>query len=202
MSWGCEQQGGPMRTNTSRKFTLVDAMVLIAAAGLSLVLIRDYLEHRATRYVIETIAQSGIWSVASLWRLSTLVSGMMAPLAVSLSLALWVLRLRQPRPAIHEMFRQPGMVACSATVFATGLFFINISLNLCYYYGNNSTSQDLHRLWMIRLPWNGEVVAVAWLLLWLCGAWCSETSWIDRAGKCLGVYWIISGVCCDYAFRY
>lgn len=167
-----------MPPDTLRRFTLVDAMVLIAATGLSLVLIRDYLASQYTHYIFTSIIGRGLWSVASVWRLGSLASGMIAPLAVALSLALWLLRLREPRPSLHRVFRQPGMVACSAALFETGLFVIKACIATLYFYKVRSMMPDSHRLWMIRLPWNGEVVAVAWLLLSLSGTWQAEPSWI------------------------
>ncbi len=30
----------------------------------------------------------------------------------------------------------------------------------------------------------------AWVCLWLSGRWAAEPSWIDRAGRVLGLFWI------------
>ncbi len=184
-----------------RRFTLIDAMVLIAATALSLVLIREYVDYLQNRRILSVLTRD--WSLASLWRWGTLLSGALAPLAVSLSLALWLLRLEKLKPSVRRLLRQPGMMASSAAVIATSLFLVK-ALFSQYYLSQASSSRmlPLEGLWMVRLPWNGEVVAVVWLLLWASGSWRSEPSWIDRAGRALGVYWIVSGVFFDYLFRY
>jgi hypothetical protein len=84
----------------------------------------------------------------------------------------------------------------------TSLLVIKVLLSQYYYYRTFRMTTDLRFIWMIRFPWNGEVVAAAWLLLWLGNGWRSESSWIDRAGRTLGFYWIVSGVFFDYALRF
>ncbi|MFI5457030.1 MAG: hypothetical protein ACHRXM_16415 [Isosphaerales bacterium] len=189
-----------MHTSIPRKFTLVDAMVLIAAVGVGFVLIREYLDNPLVRRVLWLVSHD--WALSTLWRLGTVLSGMLAPLAVALSLALWILRFRQPRPVLRRVFRQPGMVACSAAVIETSMFVLKALFSEYYLFQKAGMMPQLTHLWIIRLPWNGEVVAVAWMLLWLSGSWRSEPSWIDRAGRVLGVYWVVSGVFFDYVLRY
>jgi hypothetical protein len=139
MSLGCK---------VSRQFTLIDALVLMAALAIAFYPIRDYLDFIDSRHTVLSLGP--VWTFVSIWRAGTLLSGMLAPLGVSLSLALW----------------------------------------------------PLYGLWIIRLPWNGEVVAIAWLILWLSGSWRPEATWIDRAGQALGIYWIISGMFFDYLQRF
>lgn len=40
----------------------------------------------------------------------------------------------------------------------------------------------------------GFLVAGAWLALLLAGAWRPEPTWVDRAGRALGVYWIFAAL--------
>jgi hypothetical protein len=183
-----------MQTPIPRRFTVIDAMLLIASAALSLVLIRGYLASPSVRFSLSSVPSDQ--TVASLWRLATIISGVLAPLAVSLSLGLLILRLKAPRPALRRVFRQPGMIACSAAVTATTVVVVKV---LCIAYFMNRMP-NLQFLWLRRLSWNGEVVVVAWILLWLSGRWRSEAGWIDRAGRVLGTYWVISGVFFSYAF--
>jgi hypothetical protein len=184
----------------SRKFTLIDALVLIAALAIAFYPIRDYLDFIEQRRIIQSLGRA--WTFVSIWRAGTLISGTLAPLGVSLSLALWVLRLRQPRPYWRRVFRQPGMVACTATVAETTIFLLKVLLSEYYLQRTSGFMPPLYGLWIVRLPWNGEIVAIAWLVLWLSGSWRPEASWIDRAGRALGVYWIISGVFFDYLQRF
>jgi hypothetical protein len=184
----------------SRKFTLIDVLVLIAALAIAFYPIREYLDYIQDRHFLLSPGRG--WTFISIWALGALVSGVLAPLAVSLSLALWVLRLRQPRPNWRRVFRQPGMVACTATVTETAVFLLKAVLSEYYVYRSKGFTPPLQGFWIARLPWNGEVVAIAWLVLWLSGSWRPEASWIDRAGRALGVYWIISGVFFDYLQRF
>ena len=197
---GTAHRVGPMQAAVSRKFTLIDAMVLIAALAISFYPIRDYLDFIEQRHVLRSLGFD--WSIVSIWRAGTLLSGLMAPLGIAVSLAIWVLRMRQPRPDWRRLFRQPGMVACTATVAETIIFLLKVVLSEYYLWRTTGFLPPLYALWIVRLPWNGEVVAIAWLVLWLSGSWRPEPSWIDRAGRVVGVYWIISGVFFNYLQRY
>jgi hypothetical protein len=188
------------RSMLPRKFTLTDAMVLVAAAAISLVPIREYLTFVQDRRIVDSIPRE--WSLASIWRFSTLAAGMLAPLALSLSLGLWILRLRKPRPAWRSLFRQPGAVASTAVVAESSLFVLKVWFAQAYIQSRSRPLEPLIDLWINRLPWTGEVIAVAWLVLWLCGSWEPESSWIDRFGRALGVYWVASGVLFHYMMRY
>lgn len=190
MSLGCK---------VPRKFTLIDALVLMAALAIAFYPIRDYLDFIDRRHTVLSLGP--VWTFVSIWRAGTLLSGMLAPLGVSLSLALWVLRLRQPRPNLARLFRQPGMIACTATVAETSIFLLKVLLSEYYLQRTTGFMPPLYGLWIVRLPWNGEVVAIAWLVLWLSGSWRPEATWIDRAGRALGIYWIISGIFFDYVQR-
>jgi hypothetical protein len=46
----------------------------------------------------------------------------------------------------------------------------------------------------------GGAVASVWIVLWLSGTWRAERSWIDRAGRALGIYWITISVFFGWAF--
>jgi hypothetical protein len=54
----------------------------------------------------------------------------------------------------------------------------------------------IHDPWATTVLWTsrhtGLVVAGAWLALILARAWRPEPSWSDRAGRMLGVFWIVS----------
>jgi hypothetical protein len=189
-----------MRQTAKRAFTLIDAMIVIAASALSLVMIRDYLNDER---VLRILSAPDVWSISQIWIRGCVYVGVLAPLAVSLSLALFILRLRRPRPEMRRLLRQPGMVASTATVIAGCLFVLKFLLS--YYLGAPNRpiwTQPLYQLWMTRLPWSGEVAAAAWILLWLSGNWHSEASWIDRAGRALGVYWIVTGIFFNFILRY
>ena len=108
-----------MMTRFSRKLTIVDGMVLVAATGIGFAFLRM------------------LGSEGFLFRSETVMSGYrhMAQCANEVAfpfLACWTaavlgLRLRQPRPRMRRLARQPGMAACSAaalTVFVPLLIIV------------------------------------------------------------------------------
>jgi hypothetical protein len=97
-------------------------------------------------------------------------SGFLVPMAP----AILILRLRRPRPSWSDLVRQPGFWACAAPVLAA----VCVPA-LGVYFG----------IWTVAiLP--GSVIA-AWIALALSRQWRNEKSWVDRAGRLVGVYWII-----------
>jgi len=88
-----------------RKFNLLDAMILIAATAAGLALLRTFLA--SGRFFLGSPFQRRFESCV--------LSGIEAayPFLVMWTLALVILRLRQPRPRIRRLIRQPGMAACS-----------------------------------------------------------------------------------------
>jgi hypothetical protein len=175
-------------------------MVLVAAVGVAFVLIRVYLDHLDGRHLALTPPRE--FSLTAYWRYATFVVRVLAPLATSLSLALWMLRLRQPRPRWRRLIRQPGMLASTATVLGTVLFLVKVLLNELFVHWDPAGMRQFEALWLVRLPLSAEIVAVTWILLISSGLWLFEPSWIDRAGTALGVYWIISATFFDLVIRY
>src|ERR1700730_4451928 len=82
----------PMRTSIPRKFTLVDAMVVIGAIALACVSIRLYLRDYGDLLFEWSVAEDGVLGLV------VEVNDIVVHLALTLSLALWLLRLRKPRP--------------------------------------------------------------------------------------------------------
>jgi len=46
----------------------------------------------------------------------------------------------------------------------------------------------------------GGAAASVLIVLWLSGGWREDRSWIDRAGRALGIYWIAISVLFGWAF--
>ncbi len=89
-----------------RKFNLLDAMILVAATAAGLGLLRMFLA--GGRFFLGSPFQG---------RFSYYVqSGIEAsyPFLMMWTFALFVLGLRQPRPPVRRLVRQPGMAACAA----------------------------------------------------------------------------------------
>jgi hypothetical protein len=95
-----------MHASSIRKFTLLDAMILVAATAAGLGLLQMFLA--GGRFFQGTPFQ-GRFS-------SYVLSGIEAiyPFLMMWTFALFVLGLRQPRPPVRRLVRQPGMAACAA----------------------------------------------------------------------------------------
>ena len=100
---------------------------------------------------------------------------MLSPSLVVWGIAILTLRLRAPRPPWREAAIQPGVWACVAPLVAL------LSLPAMGRYFALEFSP-------LILP---TAVAAAWLTLALCGRWRPEPSWVDRAGRGLGLGWLV-----------
>jgi hypothetical protein len=170
-----------MRGRDRRRFTLADIMVLVAASACALAL---------TRYLSPDPKFNTV--VPGKW-ISNVLRGKPAYLAIALAAALIVLRWISPRPSLARLVRQPGFVACVATVgglaLGSGLsemtvFVMKANPNRLFTTFSPGYSLS-HGISMIPF-----VVAGAWLALALGGRWTPEKSWIDRAGRCVGFFWV------------
>ncbi|MGO9465028.1 MAG: hypothetical protein ACLQIB_12215 [Isosphaeraceae bacterium] len=95
-----------MHAQSTRKFTLLDAMILVAATAAGLALLRMLLAE-------------GRFSLGAIFvgRFTSRVLGGIEwayPFLMMWTFALVILGLRPPRPPIRRLARQPGMAACSA----------------------------------------------------------------------------------------
>jgi hypothetical protein len=100
----------PMRTPTTRPFRISDALVLVAATGLGLAGCRFWFSasNQDWSELWPTGAEpvhKGLWMTA-LW--ATPVSSI---LLLSWSTAIFLLRLRDPRPRRRRLRCQPGFLA-------------------------------------------------------------------------------------------
>src|SRR5262245_26651114 len=102
-----QHRRGLMRPSAPRRFTVIDAMVLIAATAVALVLMRPLLEE---------MRLLAVHPLGDALRLGLTVSVLLEPMALTLSLAVGLLRLREPRPRLRRVFRQPGMATCMAVL--------------------------------------------------------------------------------------
>ncbi len=195
-----------MRTRT---FRLSDAIVLVAATAAALALFRPY--HAAMdplRWTPPGHSASPItgW-IEGLWGCLVRAS----PFAMAWTLAILVLRFLRPRPRWVRLVRQPGFVACLMAALALVWRLIGFATMCvrvagdpglaawlprhfegrgCFMGGNPGwllfdTDHFLNTMAMI-----GAAVASGWILLLVSGQRRPERSWIDRAGRALGWFWI------------
>jgi len=183
-----------MKTASQRAFTLFDAVVLIAATGSAFALFRTmqivYWGGRG-RLLFALILQHGAETTI--------------PFLTMFSLALAGLRLRQPRPPLRNLARQPGMIACCAAMLTLVIEVLGIILGELILPPHAVIARTIPPYLKLSLPGGilhdvrgtvvlqanaGGAVAAAWLILALAGVWRSESSWIDRFGRALGMSWL------------
>ena len=168
-----------MSQPTERKFSLGDMMILVAAAALGLLLQRTYL----------MTPNPHPWALlgGSLYR--WLFES--CPFLIPASLALVAMRLRRPRPAARRLRREPGLVACLAVIVTEVTRDVQSFISEVYQGHLHGNFYRFIPDYRISGPffW-GYSVALAWSVMVLTGVWRPQPSWIDRAGRALGVLMI------------
>jgi hypothetical protein len=193
----------PMAATPPRRFTLADAMILVAATALGIAISRE--GQRSVSSII--LFLDGIGTPDPFARLKPVLSpparGIVAwgPVLTCWALALLALRLRRPRPGRRRLFASPGVAACffavllvafrtaesawtsSLTYDVYGADLVWSSLqtpNLPHALQDGSTSATV-----------GFGVAALWIWMAVSGRWRPEPHWIDRMGRILGVTWLV-----------
>ena len=178
----------------ARKFTMADRMILFAGCAAGIAWTWSYFEENVREMV----------EIEWRFRLHYLID-LARPALASIGVALFVCRLRSPRPTLRRLARQPGTVApaCMILSFATeGAILL----------AGRALKPVVDRLWPIiprlggdaftitysSLLWTfttidpGPIIVASWISLMAVGRWKPEPTWIDRTGRCLGACWIIS----------
>jgi hypothetical protein len=162
-----------------RRFTLGDALILVAALAVGCALARlAYLEWRQ---------QYGRRPIPTAYRLSASIElgqALAFWMVTALTLAYWPLRLRRPRPTLGRVMRQPGATACGMAPF-----FLAELLLLAARDGDGSI--PMLGIAGLGSLFTGTGVAVGWSLGWWWGPARAEPGWIDAMGRALGACWMI-----------
>jgi hypothetical protein len=164
----------------TRRLTLFDAMILVAATACVLLLAGQTLRFLA--------AAVGRVDPGRLRDPSYLLIAVALPLVragvqflfVSLMFAtpmVLLLRVMRPRPPLPELMRQPGVHACGV---GTVVQFLLLCL-MAFAGTAHPVSVPL-------------AVALDWAWLAATGRWRAEASWVDRAGRAIGVAWVLFAV--------
>lgn len=185
-----------------RRFTIADGMILIAAmaAGLAWT-------GRAWPGFSKSMTPTpaGTWLWFRTW--GALVLLMSLPCLLSLTFAAAILRVRRPRPSWRRIARQPGMtsllaallglvVALPPTVLSEDFSYQKRNMGKSFWTEAETWAEllgSLLELLALAIPAAGFAVIVAWTMLAVQRRWRNEPSWIDRAGRVLGVAWILTG---------
>jgi hypothetical protein len=181
-----------MPARVARKFTVIDAILLIAATALGFVPMKRLF------YANGASVRPEVWTVASAYEYAPLLVMSLAPMVIAWSAALWLLRLADPRPAVWQTFRQPGMAATTA-ILISALYFL---IKFTYWAGvlhfqQGIKASEIADMYLSPMCWSrylnsGDIsVPVVWMILWLGRVGRPEPSWIDRSGRVLGIYCVI-----------
>jgi hypothetical protein len=163
-----------------RRFSVLDAMILIASTAVGFAGIRACSPaFYSYQYTPMTPPPWLNWLAVVLSNWAFYLS----PLPAAWTLAALVLRLRSPRPPMRRLMRQPGAVAVFAATMLILIGVVHYLLDL-----HNPSSHDVpFQYTSFSL---GCGVGSAWWILVLGMRWRAERSWIDRLGRVLGAYWV------------
>jgi hypothetical protein len=189
-----------MKPATPRRVTIVDGMILVAAIALGIwvsgINLIPWLQTMAS-IAPDVWAANPVW-LASHW--GSLILRHTQPMAAVLTLAVFLLRILQPRPDFRRLARQPGFTACVAATLA---ICIGGGLNYATTRASFVPGFEAQGYIQIALLPNGSdpgiAVGACWVLLALGRRWRSERSWIDRLGRLLGFYWLAMIVIARFA---
>jgi len=167
-------------------------MVLVAATAVGMVIPRPFR--------LDGLFIPLEWNWGDIFEYATRLNRyFVSPIAVAWTFAVFLLRLRRPRPRLRLVFRQPGMAASTAALVVTLMTALNYAVAVCLVdlsshvvAGTGTRYAAIPWLLVMRLPFLGDGIAVAWLLIWLSQTARPERSWIDRTGRVLGIYWLFT----------
>jgi hypothetical protein len=194
-----------MREAGCRRFTISDALILVAATAVGLAGAQGLeFTRRLMAYATRPELRTPERTIIAIWHGIDLF---VLPCLMAWTLALLALRLRRPRPGRVRLGRQPGMMACVAVVAGLALGIIETAVEVLMAFAGNDFRGSFAgpagavswqaKLSRLVLPWNfivpyyfGTAVVVAWTVLAVSGRWRREPGWIDTAGIGLGLAWI------------
>lgn len=168
---------------SGERFTIADAMGLIAAAAIGLALARTHFEQVA---IVDRMAA---WLEYRGWvyRIALLILPFSAAVGWSRSRRPW-------RPA-RRLAREPGTVALMAT--AVTLLAVMVQEILSYTLPGPPGTLHVKSAWRPLIDpsgWLSAMVGPAILAAWatqgLGGHWRIRPGWIDRSGLALGMVWV------------
>ena len=186
-----------MGDSSCRRFTVLDALILIGATGVALAWIRHGLRVGDVELEFTFRDRSPTRVLASLW---VWISAAL-PLPAIATPTVLGLRLRRPRPRRARLARQPGLVACIAALVAMASWSVGAVIEWSFLdgvqphgFGPRLESFLGISFWAGSSAWApgpGVAVTAAWVVLVLGGRWRAEPVWIDRLGRIVGGSWMV-----------
>jgi hypothetical protein len=178
-----------------RRFTILDAMVLVAATAVGLTLARPlagepFPLHHLKEGLLPWLAPMTrqvilCWSLVVMWTPALLLLG-------------W----KGPRPSRRRRLTTPGFAACVVATIMLGLEVAYAASHWAIRRRMASSPQPNEYLALLRslkheefiAPSIGFAVAAWWTTMALSGRWRPARDWLDRAGRVVGALWIALGV--------
>jgi hypothetical protein len=144
----------------------------------------------AAAFALGYTASLELWRRQVAWPLLNGVS----VVALPITLTLVALRLIGPRASRRRRFDPPGLAA-SVAVSAASLLNIWCAWDVAFL--RTPVPPDLFSAMALRVvepvPLAAAVAGI-WSLLICDRRWRPEPTWIDRLGRCLGIYWLAAGL--------
>jgi hypothetical protein len=168
-----------MQVIPCRRFTLADALILVAATAIGLALARWY--------ATEVLSVGSFFDAPSL---RALVARLIEPSTLGVFAwtgAFLVIRLRRPRSSLRRIARQPGMAAASgaAVVCATVALMMTIGV---------AVRSSRIPSWILAFgntaPWMAGLAVIAATVNLALSGCRPERGWIDTLGCALGAGWV------------
>jgi len=180
-----------MSNSLSRKFTLLDAMILIGATAVGFACARTVESCVNAFYIF--LNPNILWLR---FHVGTCAAGVF--LAIW-SVTLLALDTRWRFAGIRHSLQQPGTTAC-----ATSSLIVLSILSAKALWAAAHRSRAFHLTsWADTGQWGPQVggaIVAAWLVLAACERWRAAPDWIERAGRAIGIGWIVLGIV-DSVFR-
>ncbi len=170
-----------------RRFTLLDGMILVAAAAMAMGLLRGPLGTISVGDLIRTpwVSYPG-WPHQFVLHLIAIAT----PLAASATLASLALRLAKPRPRWRRLARQPGLMACLAAGIAWAVGALYLVARALWFPDALASWNKIYLTCYVGSSFAGFAVMIAWSTLALARVGRPERSWIDRLGRLAGLAWV------------
>jgi hypothetical protein len=174
-----------MRPGSCRPLQIADLMILVFATAGALFLVNQL---RAG----DNGPAPGARGVA-VW-----IQTWITPWLSMMTLAIFVMRLRRPRPPFRLMFRQPGAIAAVLAVLNLGYIGM-FTLGRLAVRGTRGPgiffptplAQVLGDFFLFSSVQAGPMIAGAWIALRLTGRLRRERGWLDGLGTLIGATWIL-----------
>jgi hypothetical protein len=178
-----------------RRFSLLDAMIVIAATGIGITIIRPFF--RAMPVVPISSGMTSATPIGSAtyshWLSHWLTRA--SPVVGMWCLALLIASLSRRGVRRRRLFRMPGITAsCTLWIVSLGGTWGSIRANSWLF--TRPDPAAIYELWDEAAELAGPSIFAVWIIQALAGSWRPAPTWIDRVGRLAGLYWIVT-----YLFR-